>query len=110
MSMNPFRGKTQYFEFGPESADQIERLIKAVSDAPPIGETSVAQKLDAIIAMLQAQANVATDLALVKEELSTVHQLLADLVDGDPEKIKEITDAVRSVKEKLKSSVDKQGD
>ena len=109
MMSNPFRKpQVQYFEFGHESALQIERLIKAVSDNLPIGDTSIAQKLNAIIEMLRAQANVATDLALVKEELSTVHGLLADLVSADPEKIKEITNAVRSIKEKLQTSVNSQ--
>lgn len=109
MMSNPFRKpQVQHFEFGPESAKQIERLIKAVSDNPPIGETSVAQKLDAIIEMLRSQANVAADLALVKEELSIVHGLLDDLVNADPEKIKELAASVKAVREKLQTSVDNQ--
>jgi len=75
---------------------------------PPIGETTIAQKLEAIIDM---QKQIDNRMALQDTRLETMHGLLADLVAAltdDPEKIKEITDAVRSVKEKLKSSVDSQ--
>jgi hypothetical protein len=107
MSMNPFRKqRVEYVEFGPESALQIERLIKAVSDAPPIGETSIGQKLDAIIAMLQAQANVAADLALVKAELSIIHGLVVDL-SADPEKAKELSERIRKQVEALQSATPK---
>lgn len=82
---------------------------EAMKDTPPIGGTSTAQKLDAIIEMLRSQANVAADLALVKEELSTIHGLIVDL-GTDPEKIAEAAAKVKAVREKLQTSIDKQGD
>ena len=80
---------------------------EALKGAPPIGGTSIAQKLDAIVDMLRSQAGVAADLALVKEELSTVHALIVDLAT-DPEKLNEAVLAVRAIREKLKTSVDNQ--
>lgn len=76
MSMNPFRGRTQYFEFGRESSLQIERLIKAVSDAPPIGETSLSQKLDAIIDM---QKQFEIRFTQLESRTETIHGLIFDL-------------------------------
>jgi len=53
----------------------------AILGKPPIGETSVGQKLDAIIEMLRSSASVPADLALVKEELSIVHGLISQLAN-----------------------------
>jgi len=72
----------------------------------PIGETSIAQKLDAIIEMLRAQANVAADLALAKAELSIIHGLVVDL-SADPEKAKELSERIRKQVEALQSATPK---
>lgn len=45
---------------------------------PPIGETSNAQKLDAIIEMLRPLGGVPGELGLVKSELETIHGLIAN--------------------------------
>lgn len=107
MSINSFR-KTRYFEFGAQAAAQVERLIQAVSGNPPIGETSVAQKLDAIIAM---QQQFEVRLGLLESRTEIIHGLVSDLVTSlttDPEKINELAARVKAVREKLKSSVDSQ--
>ncbi len=46
-----------------------------------IGETSISQKLEAIIEMLRSQGGVPAELALVKEELSLIHGLVSDLTN-----------------------------
>lgn len=97
--------QTQYFEFGRDSALQIEQLIKAVKDS---NDLSLHQKLDAVIEMLRTQADVATNLALVREQLNIIHGLIADIASADPEKIKELAASVKTVREKLQTSVDKQ--
>jgi len=81
---------------------------EALKGTPPIGETTIAQKLDAIVEMLRSQAGVAPQLDLIKEELSTIHGLIADLVSADPEKIEEVTARIKAVREKLQTSVDNQ--
>ena len=108
MSMNPFRGKTQYFEFGPRAADQIERLIKAVEGTPPIGETSIAQNVKALLLMVGELGSVPSNLKLQLDKLDLIHGLLSDIVSSDPEKIKELAAKVRAVREKLQTSVDNQ--
>jgi hypothetical protein len=57
---------------------------EALKGTPPIGETSVAQKLDAIIDMLRSSANVPGDVAFTKEELSIVHELVFELTKTLP--------------------------
>lgn len=54
---------------------------EALKGTPPIGETSIAQKLDAIIAMLQPLGSVPAELGLAKSELETIHGLIFDLVN-----------------------------
>lgn|SRR6185369_10954760 len=75
----------------------------------PIGDTSISQKLDAIIEMQRNQASVPDDLALAKEELSLIHVLVADLASGgDPEKVKQITANLRNARERLQTAIDSQ--
>lgn len=85
-----------------------ERTKQWSETSAPIGETATGQKLDAIIEMLRAQAGVAADLALVKEQLNTIHGLIADLASADPEKIKELAGSVKAAREKLQTSLDNQ--
>jgi hypothetical protein len=47
-----------------------------------------AKRFDAIIETLRAQAGVAAELKLVKEELSTVHGLVSDILNRLPERPK----------------------
>lgn len=107
--MNPFHRppKVQYVEFGPQSSAQIERLIKAL-DGSSIGETMIKQDLRAIIEMLKPQTPVPATMELIKDELSTVHELVFNLASADPEKIQQLAESVKTVREKLKTSVDKQ--
>jgi len=105
MSMNPFRGKTQFFEFGPDAALQIERLISAVKERDA---ESLSQKLDTAN---QKLAELANTISLMETRLETVHSLVFDLVTSlttDPEKITQLAAQVKAVREKLKSSVDAQ--
>lgn len=105
---NDWRGKDRrrhevaYFvithELSESTQGLIEQLIEAVKDGDMANP-----KLDAIIQMLQPLASVPADLALVKEELSLVHGLVADLM-ADPEKIKEFSERIRKQVEALKSA------
>lgn len=61
-------------ELGKNAREFLEGLVR-----PPIGETSIGQKLDALIDMQRAQAHVPAELALAKEELSIVHELINNL-------------------------------
>lgn len=69
--------------------DQVLRLIASALKGG--GDT----KLDAIIEMLRSSASVPAELALVKEELSTIHALLAD----DPNVLLAINTLTRKVNE-----------
>lgn len=88
-------------------SDSTKRFLRELF-GESIGSPSAATKLDAIIEMLRAQSGVAADLALVKEQLNTIHGLLAGLESADPDKIKELAASVKSVREKLQTSIDNQ--
>lgn len=67
-----------------------------------------AKRYDVIIEMLRSQANVAADVALIKDELSTIHQLTFELTGKvetlmatQEERLQAILVAVKSVKQML---------
>lgn len=74
----------------------IEQLIEGVKDGSDA-------KLDQIIQTLQPVA----DLPFMRQELSTIHGLISDLV-ADPEQIKELTAKVKAQREKLQTSLNNQ--
>lgn len=61
-------------ELGEQTRRFLERLAK-----PPIGETSIGQKMDAIIEMLRPLGGVPSELGLVKSELEIIHRLVSEL-------------------------------
>lgn len=63
------------------------------------------KKLDAIIDMLQSQAGVAAELALVKAELGIIHGLIADLSSTDPEQLKQLTEQLKQSTDALDATV-----
>ena len=68
-----------------------------------------AKRFDTIIEMLRAQSGVPAQINLIKEELSLIHGLVADLASGgDPEKLDQITQNIKTVRERLQASVDRQ--
>lgn len=85
-------------DFSDNARKFLERLF-----GESIGSPSADKKLDAIIEMLRAQAGVAADLALVKDELSIIHGLVMDL-GADPEKANELSERIRKQTEALKSA------
>lgn len=50
-----------------------------VLSKPPMGETSIAQKLDAIIEMLRPLGSVSSRLGLIENRLEIIHRLVANL-------------------------------
>jgi hypothetical protein len=89
--------------------EAIIRLTDAVNKlaGPPIGETSIEQKLDVIIDMLSPLGSVPSGVGLLQTRLETIHGLIMDL-STDPEKLAEATAAIKAVREKLQTSIDKQ--
>lgn len=70
----------------------------------------VEAKLDAIIEMLRGQAGVAADLALVKEELSVIHGIVASL-DNSAElqkQVDELTSQLNTSTADVKDAIDQQ--
>lgn len=73
-------------ELGEQTRRFLERLAK-----PPIGETSIGQKLDAIIEMLRPLGSVPSELGLVKSELEIIHRLVSELKPPSQPKPLEVT-------------------
>lgn len=70
----------------------------------------VEAKLDAIIDMLRSQSGVAADLALVKEELSVIHGIVANL-DNSAElqkQVDELTSQLNTSTADVKDAIDQQ--
>ena len=88
----------------------ITRFLELLEGRPPIGETSVAQDVKALLEMVQSLQQTVADVPFIKEELSTVHQLVADLSTADQQQINQLAAQVRILREKLQTSIDKQGD
>jgi hypothetical protein len=65
-------------EFLNKCLKAYEERTKALKGTPPIGETSIAQKLEAIIDMLKPLGSVPGDLGFAREEISLIHGLLAN--------------------------------
>lgn len=77
---------------------------EALKATPPTGETSTAQKLDAIIA---SQEQFGIRLGLLETRAENIHGLVFDLVTSlttDPEKAKELSERIRRQVEALKSA------
>ncbi len=71
---------------------------------PPIGETSIEQKLNSIIEMLMALGSLPSRLEMMETRLETMHGLLRDL-STDPEKLQQLTEQLKSSTDELDATV-----
>jgi hypothetical protein len=72
--------ESRLFKLLEKFLDAYKERTKAMS-VPPIGETSIEQKLDAVIEMLRSAGSVPSELGLIKEEVSIIHGLVEKLAN-----------------------------
>lgn len=96
------RRETGYHVVTHELSESLRGLLEQLIEA--VGEGDMNPKLDTVIEMLKPLASVPADIALVKEELSLVHGLVADL-STDPDKLRQLTEQLKSSTDALDAAV-----
>lgn len=106
---NQWRGKDRrkrevaYVAVTHELSESTQKLIEQLIEVVKDGGSGNA-KLDQILQTLLPVA----DIPLMRQELSTIHGLIADMASADPEKIKQLAASIKATREKLQTSLNNQ--